>query len=404
MLPAARHPSLYTKRFNMSVQAKPLSHLSPTNRYVLRIIFFFCALYIFMLALSFALFPDDPTSYVDTYEAPQSIYTTDPKYLLFSIDRLARSDTRVILLGSSIVRDGLRPHELSPLLGVSVDNLAIGTSDLAEQRQALEMAYEQIDPENWHKLTIVVGMFYGNFVESKQVHPSGTTNIDAEKVRYGLESSDRTGESQQFAFKQWMLRPLFLTSRWNLILAPKIRSLVSKVGRSLLGQFSVPDEPTRNDRNSHRLTVDEKNNALRLWNIYMGPIAQWKEDNFFALVKLAQLATSKKSKLVVLDLPLPQWHRDASPYFQLYESRKLRFIDEIKAMSGVTYSSLQNSLGDEDFYDSGHPRPKDTIKLARAAAKIIAPTLELTTEHMKLQDDPSKNRSTTATKQSPPKS
>ncbi len=171
----------------MNAQAKPLS---PTRLYVLRIIFFFCALYIFMLALSFALFPDDPTSYVDTNEAPQTIYTTDPKYLLFSIDRLARSDTRVILLGSSIVRDGLRPHELSPLLGVSVDNLAIGPSNLTEQRQALEMAYEKIAPENWHKLTIVVGMFYGNFVASGRLYPMGITNLDANKKRYQLSDSD----------------------------------------------------------------------------------------------------------------------------------------------------------------------------------------------------------------------
>ncbi len=179
---------------------------------------------------------------------------------------------------------------------------------------------------------------------------------------------------------------------------------MANFGKRLLGLTGPTPVPVIEAKDTYHLNSQEMADSIKSWEIYMGPIAEWKEDNFMQIIKLAQTVTSKQSRLVILDLPLPKWHRDASPYFQLYEIRKSRFIDEIKGMPNVTFSSLQNSLADEDFYDSGHPRPKDAIKLARAAAKIIAPALELTTEPTKLQDDSIQNRSTTATKQSPPNS
>ena len=89
---------------------------------------------------------------------------------------------------------------------------------------------------------------------------------------------------------------------------------------------------------------------------FMGePEGVLQEEQFDKFRSLIEKASAYGLYVVVVDMPLPSWHRQKSPFFTPYEI-KLRAILENYLRPGVVdFVSLTDAIPDDEFRDSVHP-------------------------------------------------
>ena len=337
------------------------------------------ALYGTLLGASYVAFPDRGEREIDTQQAKDTLYATEPKYLVFNLRALDHPGARVLLLGGSNVREGLRSTSLRPLIGdVEIDNLAIGACDVREIAQIVDAVYAHVPRQSWRDLTFVVGIWYGLFRNEARSWPNGVTDIDKELLRYGLYYRDgnamrrRMPASWEPALQQ-ALRPLLWISRiYDIYVSASTDRLRIKILR-LVGE--APLDVHVEDRDRFTLTPAERAASLEYWRQYMGPADAWDGRAFGVLGDLVRAITGRGSRLVLLDLPLPPWHRAGVPYDEEYRRLEQPFLRDVAALPGVSYLSLRDDFGDDDFYDSAHPRPRVVGRWADRAALAIAPAV-----------------------------
>lgn len=351
----------------------------PLLRYTAWVFATCLALYGGLLGASYISYPYSADRDIDTQRAKASLYATEPKYLVFNLSALDHEGARVLLLGGSNVREGLRPNFLKPRIGnVEVDNLAIGACDVREVAQIVDAVYAHVPQTSWSDLTFVVGIWYGLFRTAARSWPNGVTDIDNELLRYGLYYRDgpimrrRVPQSWEPVLQQ-ALRPLLWISRiYDAYVSTTTDWLRIRLLR-LVGE--VPLDVSVTDRDRFTLTPAQRAASLDYWRQYMGPADAWDGRPFVALAELARIITRHGSRLVLLDLPLPPWHRAGVPYDDDYRRLEQSLLRETAALPGVTYRSMQDNFGDDDFYDSAHPRPRATARWAEQAAGAIGPAI-----------------------------
>lgn len=326
-----------------------------------------------LLGMSFIIFPDSPGR-IDTGLSEDSLYQTDPKYLFFSLEELNCPGPRVIVLGSSNARSGLRPQQLEPLLGQPVFNLSISGSTIGETAQVVALAYEKIPPTSWAKQTFVYGVTYYQFAAESRYWPGGVTSIDVEAARYGRYTRDGDRWRPRFP-AAWMslfegaLRPQLMVS-WAIRRAGQAAgrfvrtSTFRLIGRRTpLTDFDLAVE-----------TPQEKNTEIAFRKTIIGPVDEWDDSAFGNLLSLARTIHDHGSRLIILDLPLPRWHREAmAPYQELYRLRLNAISKALAENPGVPVRSIADGFDDDEFVDGVHPRPHATGHWAeRAAVEILA--------------------------------
>ena len=100
------------------------------------------------------------------------------------------------------------------------------------------------------------------------------------------------------------------------------------------------------------------------------PDGSLADEQFEKLEALVRRTRGYGALVVLVDLPLPAWHRARSPYFQDYQRRKGPLLARLTAVEGVTILDLQSAYTDESgFRDSAHPTP--------AAARLWSQTVAL---------------------------
>jgi hypothetical protein len=334
-----------------------------------------------IVVVASAIFPDRQVP-LDTAEASATLFLTEPKLVVYDIGRLARPGPKVILLGASNVREGLRPAELSPRLGgIEVDNLAVGATNMREIAEVVDLVHWATPTSTHRDLTFVLGIWYGTFVDDKRRWPNGQTAVDVEMLRYSLFAPRDGGTPRPvlgtvltpFAIKQ-LKSILLLSYLRNQRILPMIESGMARLP-FLVGAPDPPSGPA-GDHDTLILSDPGKRTALGNWLNYMGPVDQWTDAGLGSLVALAARIIGAGGRLIVLDLPIPSWHADNIPYFSEYQRRKTPFIDKLRSMDRVTYADLQSGFIDGDFYDSAHPRPKVTAMWADRAAAVLSPALD----------------------------
>ena len=106
-----------------------------------------------------------------------------------------------------------------------------------------------------------------------------------------------------------------------------------------------------------------------------------KEEQFMEITNLGKVVSSLGSRLVLVDMPIPKWHSDASPHFKYYQKVKTGYIKQMVLNKNTEYINLQNTLVDDDFYDMAHPKKESTLKLMKSfkmrAHLFSRPKLEL---------------------------
>jgi hypothetical protein len=91
-----------------------------------------------------------------------------------------------------------------------------------------------------------------------------------------------------------------------------------------------------------------------------------------AIVILDQIVdriTRNADRAIIVDLPIPHWHADGVPLFAAYQRAKVQGFSSALSHEGASYLDLQFSLGEDDFYDSVHPKPAAAVRLSHLVSE-----------------------------------
>jgi hypothetical protein len=279
---------------------------------------------------------------------------------------LSRNGPQVILIGSSNFQHYPPNAIASEMQGVSASNMSVEGSDFADFDLVMNLAYEVLPASDKH--TFVLGLWYGDFFAGDGV---GHKALKRELTRYGLYhkiDEDRAAlkiPKSTLPVAVATLRPLIIMQRaWE-----TVTTVSTSVVDDILGQSHPPtidlaalDQAATPGPEEKRVLIERRSADGNRVN----------DDVLAKLMPIAKRISDRGDRLVLVDLPLPQWHAEAVPAAIDYSRRKQPYFAEVLRLPGVYHVDMEGSATDEDFYDSVHLRPKACIELARRLARTIA--------------------------------
>jgi hypothetical protein len=347
-------------------------------RYILRQVALtalcFCVLYSAVLALTFIVVPTPPrTGSIDVWTAGSTLYLTSPKYAFLGRDALDVPEEKVIMVGASNTGLGLRPDQVQALVGCAkVSNLAIGSANITEVRQMIDLVHDVQDAAARRSDTFVIGVWFGMFVDTELLWPGaerhrGDTDLDIERYRYGFYRRTAAGPVAVLP-PRWLHAEVVLI-RPYLLLERSVRWATAGMRRALLGK---PLEMTDADREARVLSASEKQDALAYWRKTMGGDKPISAAQVTLLQDTIEGLLRSGEKVVLVDLPIPAWHRDASPYQPSYAAEvQGPLFDHFKGRPGFASLKMPDLDADADYSDEVHAKPH----LARIWAARLAAVL-----------------------------
>lgn len=333
------------------------------------------ALYGVLLALAWLAVPRDAAGQaIDTARAAETLYLTEPKYVFFARERLRNPAQRVLLLGASNTMAGFKQRELQPLLPeLEVHNLAVGGANIRELAQLAELVREVQSPAVRRQTTYVLGLWYGLFAsdEARWHTPdrnAGDTDIDIERYRYGFYRRTQQGAVP-------LLSPRYLATEETLVLPYlALDRLARDLTVTLRAQLSGK-APKLNDeqRNARVISVAEQQQYLAFWRNYMGPATHLSDESFVQLQQLVQALVADGSRVVLVDLPIPDWHSRGSALAADYSRRLQSALPALTALPGVTALDMAHdgNASDDDYSDEVHPKPRVSPRWAERLARAL---------------------------------
>lgn len=338
------------------------------------------ACYAFLFVLSLVLFPERGAT-LDTALAAESLFGTEPKYVVFNLPRLEKSRDQIVFVGASSARDGFRPDMLkSQFASAAIVNFAISSADVQETAQVVQAVYDHVPREDWPRLTFVFGIWYGMFEPDASPWPNGATDLDTEFLRYGIyrraPSPERRIPISLEPLLEEVFRPLLLISRsFNLHVMPSVLStqlfLLHLAGIET-ADFVHNRAAAPFDGDRFTLSQQERISWLTSWRRRLGPPrAAAMAGEMGSLDRMARDISSRGGRLVIMDLPLPDWHRQAVLYDDVYERVLALHVPVLEKLKGVSFHTMRDGFSDDDFYDAAHPRPRATPRWAAQAIGAI---------------------------------
>lgn len=310
---------------------------------------------------------------LDTGRAAKSLYLTEPKYVFLGRGALDTSHDKIILLGASNVVVGFRQQQVQALLpGAEVSNLAVGGSNVTQLRQIVDLVHAAQSPQARRHNIFVVGIWYGLFADddarwNTPDRHAGDTDIDIERYRYGFYRRGARGPEPVLP-ASWL--PLGLTLIHPSLVADRLLRDATDGLRARLKGKAAPLDDAR--RNAVVLSEEDKARYLAFWSNYMGERGV-SPRQFETLRAMVADIRGQGGRVLLVDLPLPQWHAGRSPYTHAYVAQLSSLADSYAAQDKVTVLGMGGGAADQDFSDEVHPKPRVTSTWARQLAGALAP-------------------------------
>jgi hypothetical protein len=330
-------------------------------------------IYAILLALSYALVPGvSETKGLDSSLAEDSIFTTDPKYVFLNRAAVRPAVGRIVFVGASNTAVGFKQQEVQQLVpSFEVDNLSVGGSNMTQVAQIVDLVQDLQAPAARRRTTYVIGIWYGMFVpdEFRWATPDrhkGDTDIDIERYRYGFYRRSDNGPRQILPSDKLSLGVMLIHP--YLVFDDLSRAVSKGLRDRLKGK---PPRRTDDERNASIVAEAERVAALKYWQEQMhsdGPIA---EEQFLVLRDLIARILAQGSKAVLVDLPIPHWHAERSPFYAEYVDRKNTLLAGLKGRPGFGYLEMADKNDDLDFSDEVHPKPRVTPLWATQVAALL---------------------------------
>jgi hypothetical protein len=296
--------------------------------------------------------------YIDT-EQMHTIYTPEPVGVADGITEINPDERNLFLVGSSNVREGFRPNVISDRLpGFTVHNVAIGASNIAEVYEIVQYVNHFLSPVGRKNAVYVVGIWYGQFVSNqKRWNERGLTDLDVELRKF-----------HTFTANDYELRPTVPVPRS--IEVNYMRLFVPLIAAK---RFIIYASRTQ-IRAPYTGVVDANYEAesMKFWRDYMGAADDVTyAEQFGYLSKLSEFVRHTGGKLVLVDMPLPVWHKRHSPYEALFQDLKRTSLQSLLTSQNVGYIDMQAFDREDDFYDSAHPKALTAARWSAALASSL---------------------------------
>ncbi len=329
-------------------------------------------LYVGFLGLTLLIAPRPPEGRrLDASLAGNTIFMTEPTFIYLNRAPLRNVSKKIVLLGASNVDAGFNLAQLRPLLPatVTLNKLAIGGANITEVRQVIDLVQQvQSDVARRHEI-VVLGIWYGMFGQNRlrwdtPDRSPGDTDIDIERYRYGFE---RRTPHEPVAVVPWQYFDAAVTAIYPFL-------FLDKLSRDALEWLSHRYQTQPADPDNVVMTKTERDRSMRYWREMMGPARPSALDEQFAVLERAcDRVLAEGSKLVLVDLPLPKWHEQRSPYESDYEARRAALVSRWVGRPEFVSLDMSGMDSDADFVDEVHPRPRVTILWARRLAAALSP-------------------------------
>ncbi|TYL87190.1 hypothetical protein [Bradyrhizobium cytisi] len=332
-------------------------------RYILRQIAVtftsFAFLYVLIGGLSFLVFPDPSHGGLRDFQvAERTLFMTVPKYVLLGRSVLDTPDPKVLIVGASNTAVGFIQKLIQSKLACGkVSNLAMGGANISEAAQIIDLVRETQSSPGAAPNTFVIGVWYGMFADSdiRFADPDrnrGESDLDIEKYRYGFYRRTANGPVAVLPSK-WLdagvmaIRPLLLVEK----VAREARTGINLL---LTGRRSA--QRTEVEREAAVMSEQDKKKALEYWQESMGFKGAISETQFNLLRSTVASLLDSGERVVLVDLPIPSWHRDASPYQPGYEQKLQELSGQFKERSNFISISMSDLDGDLDYSDEVHAK------------------------------------------------
>lgn len=346
------------------------------TRYCAFIAMFVAICYLAALAGAALLYPTGPEEFLDTAVAHKTIFGTPARYTVYNHAALAQPGPKYLILGASPALLGLRPARMSHLLeGLPVHNLSLASADMSELRQEVLLLSHALPDERFREIVFVVGVDYLQFVDRQRRWPNGVTDLDSETSRYGFYTQSRDGlahprftEPTAHALT-FLLRPMMVGSN---IYTHTLLSLLEKFrvfARSAIGDPILTFEVINSG--GKPMSSRDRKTSFEVWRKYMGAQPVMRTAQFEALLDVARHIHARGGRLLIVDLPLPDWHKQGLPYDGEYQAAKRPYFAAATALSGISSLDLTSLDAPRDFFDSVHPNQHGADKWSKmVAAKL----------------------------------
>ena len=289
--------------------------------------------------------------------------TTGDAAAVYNRSALSIARPQVILVGASNFQKVLASELDVPSFAAA--NISVDGSGLAEIGRLVELAYEAVSPATRGRNIFAIGVWYGEFCN---LHGTVLDSLNQQLTRYGLY---RFGPDNSVVrtIPRSLLSPA-LTAIRPLLVEQRLWGSLEDAGKSF-ARFAISGD-------AGPITVDQmaQNNATydvagreKVIEERKAMCTQIDPANFVMLEQIVARITRGGDRAIIVDLPIPQWHADGVPMFAAYQRAKVQGFSSALSHEGAGYLNLQTSLGDDDFYDSVHPKPLAATKLSHLIGK-----------------------------------
>lgn len=331
------------------------------------------AMYGVLLVVSLLLEPRSELGQrLNAASAASSLFLTEPKYVFMARSQLNTLDDKAILVGASNMLAGFKQAQVQALVpGMQVHNLSVGGSNITQLSQIVDLVREVQTPQARQHNTWVIGLWYGVFAEDKARWYSpdrhgGDTDIDIERYRYGFYRRTEAGPKP-------VLPPRYLDAGATLI-HPYL--VLDRTARDLTGALRAfmsgrPVGLTDIQRNAIVLGNEQQRTYFEFWRSYMGDADTLDAAPFQVLENMVNGILADGGRVVLVDMPIPQWHSQGSSLWADYRRYADPLLARLQTHAGVKVLKMEGANADADFSDEVHPKPRVTPDWAQRLATVL---------------------------------
>lgn len=329
--------------------------------------------YAALVALSGAVLPPQRHFDTDVATTSEPWWTNEMRYLVLNAGYFARPGDRVVILGASNARGAFRPALIARgLPGRDIANAGVGGANVGEIADIVDVIRAR-QPRDHGPTTYVIGSCYLLFERDARLWGGGTSPVAVEAMRAGLYARTREGRLAP-RYPAWIDAAVVAALKPQAVVAhvpravgdavldnpalPRLKALGDRLrGQDPLAQWTrfLGQTP---DLNTVEVPPSTRRALLAQRVAGMGGDHVLAPEQFVALDRLIRRVRAAGDRIVIADLPLPDWHLAGVPQAQASYVRGLAAVRHRHAGDrGVGYLSLADLGAAANFYDSAHAKP-----------------------------------------------
>lgn len=339
-----------------------------------------------LIGLTALVLPWNPvqfdTAVVNTTERG---WVNEARYFVLNRKAFAEPDDDIVIIGASNARDPFRPDIMeSELPGWDVSNASLSGAMIDEVADAVDLYYLAKETGADGRTVFVIALNYLQFVPPNR--PEGADNpLATEAMRGGL-----------FERSEGRLRPLYprpVERTVEAVFRPQalVASLPRRAFRAVFVNPDLPavknlvdrfrgDDPLSRwtetigehpDLNALNVPPDVQHALLEQRLAGMGGDGALPPDGFDRLAELIDRIRARGDAVVILDLPLPEWHLAGVPLADASYRSGVEAVVSRYPGPGVDFLSLRAFNDPGNFFDSAHAKPRLWPVMSRRLADML---------------------------------